>query len=226
MEQIKPGKFGVYYPADDFRTHFDILNEQILMSGKEIDYLFIGDSITMHWNTNMFFSDLGHIENRGVGGDVTDIILKRSDADVFQLKPKNTVYLAGINDLLTTCPDLWWKTNGADKDEVIKNIEKNIEEFIVKCKNNNIKAYICSVIPTDFCTPYNTFGLADMVVVVNSLIKALCEKHNVVYVDYYSSLCQEDKMTVIDGYTYDGVHPKFKGYEVMAKVLREAIKSN
>ncbi len=222
-EQIKPGTFGTHYFADDFRIPYDILNEQVLSSGKSVDYLFVGDSITQHWNLSLFFDDLGQIQNRGIGSDVTKIILARSDADVFQLKPKNVVYLAGINDLITTCPDLWKRTDGADKDEVIDDIEKNIEGFIIKCNNNNVKAYICSVLPTDFCVPYNSFGLEDMIIVVNDKIKALCEKYNVSYVDYYSHLCAEDMKKINCQYTHDGVHPNFEAYSIMANVLKAAI---
>lgn len=222
-EQIKPGMFGTHYFADDFRIPYDILNEQVLSSGKAVDYLFIGDSITQHWNLSLYFEELGHIQNRGIGSDVTKIILARSDADAFQLNPKNVVYLAGINDLITTCPDLWNRNDGADKDEVIDNIEKNTEEFIIKCNNNKVKAYICSVLPTEFCVPYNSFGLEEMIIVVNNKIKALCDKHNVTYVDYYSHLCSDNKMKICHEFTHDGVHPNYEAYSIMANVLKAAI---
>lgn len=118
-EIIKPGRFGSTVAADSLRTTFDIQNEQLVSENKNVDFVFIGDSITCYWQLNLYFSELGFIINRGIGGDSTEYILKRSDADVFQLKPKNVVYLAGINDLLTTAPDLWWRKKGADKQTVI-----------------------------------------------------------------------------------------------------------
>ena len=121
-KQIKPGMFGTGAAADSYRRGFDLLNSQVIYSGKRPDILFIGDSITNWWDLNLYFGDMGYVVNRGIGGDCTDIILKRSDADVFQLEPKTVVYMAGINDLISTCPDVWNKEPGADRETVKANI--------------------------------------------------------------------------------------------------------
>ena len=86
-EQIKPGTFGKSVAADAYRAGFDLLNSQVLYSKKRPDILFIGDSVTNWWDLNLYFGDLGYVLNRGIGGDTTEYILKRSDADVFQLEP-------------------------------------------------------------------------------------------------------------------------------------------
>lgn len=224
MDIIKPGLFGKAVSADSQREIFDKKNEQILSENAQVDFTFIGDSITHMWQLEVFFKDLGLVVNRGICGDTTEYILKRSDGDVFQYKPKNVVYLAGINDLLTTAPNLWYRTNGADKKSVLANIKSNIERFMEKCELNKINGYFCSILPTDFCVPYNSFGLEDMIIQVNQDIKALCQKHNMIYVDYFSALCTPDKKHILDGLTNDGVHPNAKTYKIMSEILKNQIK--
>ncbi len=222
-EIIKPGNFGVFIPADALRREFDIKNEQIINQDRDVDIVFVGDSITCFWQLNAYFQDFGFVVNRGISGDSTTYILKRSDADVFQLKPKKVVYLAGINDLLTTAPDLWWKTDGANSEEVISTISNNIEAFMKKCIDNGVIGYFCSVLPTDFCIPYNTYGIEQMILKVNENISSLCKKYNMTYVDYYSKLCKDDNLHIIDGSTHDVVHPNSKAYTIMAKTLKSRL---
>ena len=219
-ETIKPGMFGKTVACDKLRTTFDFQNEQIIYSGKIVDYLFIGDSITEIWDTHLAFDDLRFIVNRGIGGDVTEYLLKRADADIFQLNPAKVVFLAGINDILTCAPSLWWKTDGADKSTVIKTAKNNIRAIMKKCKEKGIKGYFCSVLPTDFCVPYNEFGLEKVILSLNDKIKKMCSEYGMTYVDYYTELCKDDGLHIKDGYTYDGVHPNPVCYGIMAKILR------
>ena len=80
-----------------------------------------------------------------------------------------------------------------------------------------------SVLPTDFCAPYNSFGIEEMILQVNEGIRALCKQHNMVYVDYYSELCTSDGLHITDGFTHDGVHPNSKAYSIMANKLKKCI---
>ena len=220
---LKPGAFGRSVPCDARRQVFDAQNEQILRSGKQVDCLFFGDSITEMWDVNLRFGFLGTTVNRGVGGDMTQYLLKRSEADVFQLSPKRLVFLAGINDILTTAPDLWWKIEGAAPDAVLSSAKENIATLMKRCRELGIRGYFCSVLPTDFCVPYCDFGLEEQVLALNEVIKRLCEEYGMTYVDYYSALCDETRMHIRKGLTYDGVHPNADGYEIMADVLKKAL---
>lgn len=221
-EQIKPGFFGKKAAADDSRRMFDIKNQQLLGCSKEIDIAFIGDSITQGWEIDAYFdSSIGFVLNRGIGSDTTEYILKRADADVFQFHPKKLVYMAGINDLIEACPDAWWREPGRDMSRVLDEIEHNIEAFMQKC--GDTKAYFCSVLPTDFCSPYNSFGLEAVIRSLNARIYALCEKYGTTYVDYYSGLCTDDGMKIRNGLTFDGVHPNYYGYKIMSDILKAAI---
>ena len=220
-EQIKPGMFGTAVAADTYRRGFDLLNSQVIYSEKRPDFLFIGDSITNWWDLSLYFGDLGYIVNRGIGGDSTEYILRRSEADVFQLQPKAVVYMAGTNDLLGICPDLWYRENGMDRDTVIKNLLSNVEAFIRKC--DGIRLFVCSILPVDMCPPFNLSRVEDAVALANQGIKQLCEKHGIVYVDFHSALKSKNDNKLRQGLSTDGVHPEGEAYGIMANILRDAI---
>ena len=97
---ITPGTFGSAPTADNFRTLFDILNEQIIYRRREVDFVFLGDSIFQHWDLDLWFSPDKYKVNRGIGGDMSRYMLLRSEADVFQLHPHRAIVMAGTNDLL------------------------------------------------------------------------------------------------------------------------------
>lgn len=221
MDIIKPGLFGKAYSADSRRSVFDFHNEQILTENKKVDYVFIGDSITEYWDLNVYFNNAGYIVNRGIGGDVSEIILKRFDADVLQLNPCKAICLVGCNDLMGMHDDYWWKIKGKVVEEITNELINNIEKIIEKCKG--VDLYICSILPSALCVPFDSEKFNEAIVKVNREIVKLCEKHSVAYIDYHSTMCKEDGKTVMDNITYDGVHPTPVGYKLMAEVLRKSI---
>lgn len=221
MDIIKPGMFGKSFSADTRRRVFDFHNEQILSEQKNVDFVFIGDSITEYWDLNAYFENSGFIVNRGIGGDISEIVLKRFEADVLQLKPGNVICLIGCNDLMTMHYDPWWKVAGRDEKEIISGLIKNIEEIIKKC--SGVKLYICSVLPSHLCAPYNAEKFNEAILETNEKIKDLCSKSDAEFIDYHGVLCKEDGKTVMDNLTYDGVHPNPNGYKIMAELLKENV---
>ena len=221
---IKPGRFGREVAADSCRTLFDLLNEQIVYRAKPVDFVFLGDSIFQHWDLNLWFGGGKYIVNRGIGGDTSEYMLRRSEADVFQLRPRTVIVMAGTNDLLTTAPDLWWRTPGANPDEVISRLISNLEALVARAKEHaGTDIYLCSVLPADLCPPYDKLGFAELVRRANDGIRALCVRTGTPYVDFHSALVREGGLLIRDGITHDGVHPCGEGYEIMAQVLREAV---
>lgn len=217
MEIIKPGNFGTNVPADVRRCEFDIENEELLYLNKKINYLFIGDSITHFWNQAAYLSTDGFIVNRGIGGDSTPYLARRFEADALQLKPEHIILLIGINDILTTQPDLWWRKPGRDRGQVITQIKDNLELIIQK--SQGIRLSLCSILPVEICQPYDREMINDMVLETNGIIQELCKKYSLDYVDYHSALCCQDGKTLRQGLSHDGIHPNGKGYEIMAQAL-------
>ena len=218
-ELIKPGFFGIQASADARRREFDILNEQYLYSDKTADIIFWGDSITQHWDLNLYFDPNILKMNRGIGGDSTVYAAKRFDADVLQLDAKIIVILLGINDLLSTAPDLWWKSPGQDVDAVMKSMEESFRNMLSKCEEKEV--YICSLLPQNIAPPFDREAFKKMILKTNDMLQKLCQEYNAEYVDYYSALEQEGFLP--GGFSCDGIHSNGKCYEIMANILKEKI---
>lgn len=218
-ELIKPGFFGIQASADARRREFDILNEQYLYSDKTADIIFFGDSITQYWDLNLYFNPNVLKINRGIGGDNTFHAAKRFDADVLQLDAKIIVILLGINDLLSTAPDLWWKTPGKDVSEVMKNVEESFRDMLSKCREKEV--YICSLLPQNIAPTFDREAFKKMIFYTNDLLQSLCREYNVEYVDYYSAIEKDGFMP--DNFSSDGIHPNGRCYEIMANILKEKI---
>ncbi|MEA4976271.1 MAG: GDSL-type esterase/lipase family protein, partial [Paludibacter sp.] len=63
---------------------------------------------------------------------------------------------------------------------------------------------------------------ADKVIALNKLLKATAKNEGVIYVDYYSSMVNEQK-GMKEAYSEDGVHPNLAGYKVMEPLVENAI---
>lgn len=174
--------------------------------------VFMGNSITEGWGTVYpdFFKDKPYI-NRGISGQTTPQMLVRFRPDVVNLKPKVVVILAGTNDIA-----------GNTGTSTLEMIEDNIASMVEIAKANNIKAALCSVLPA-FDYPWKP-GLkpAEKIVHLNKWIKQYADKNNIIYVDYFAPMADEQNGLKKE-YSEDGVHPNEAGYKVMAPIVEKAI---
>jgi lysophospholipase L1-like esterase len=185
--------------------------------------LFIGDSITQLWDINAYFDTNKFLVNRGIGGDTSEYVLKRFDADVIQLKPKKVILMIGTNDILAINGDVWWRVAGQEPFIVIENIKSNFNKIIEKCKENNIDLALCSIVPSDIAPPYPKKLRQEMTIELNEFIKELATKNNYKYINYYDSLCDKDGKTMIYELSPDGIHPNAKAYSIMAEILKKEL---
>jgi len=175
--------------------------------------VFMGNSITEGWikTSPSFFEGKPYI-NRGISGQTTPQMLIRFRADVVALKPKVVVILAGTNDIA-----------GNTGPSTIEMIMDNLSSMAEIAKANGIKVVLSSVMPVlDY--PWKP-GLepADKIIALNKLIKEYADKNNIVYLDYFSAMVNEQK-GMKNEYTYDGVHANEAGYKLMGPLAEEAIK--
>jgi lysophospholipase L1-like esterase len=214
---IKPGMFGNGAPADRLRGRFDFWNEEVIRQDVAVGTVFFGDSITELWELDAYFvpSD-GVIINRGIGGDITPHMLRRFDADVIQLKPRNVVILAGTNDVARMLGD-----NKSDE-EIITAVVGNLEAMMKSARAAGVNVFICSILPTNPDTKPHE-GKARIVPKINKQLESLCTTHGCIYVDYASALADE-KGELRKDLANDGLHPHYAGYEIMARVVGEAAK--
>jgi lysophospholipase L1-like esterase len=190
-------------------------NKQLKKINEPHRVVFMGNSITEGWsNFDKDFFINNPFVNRGISGQTTPQMLVRFRPDVVNLNPKAVVILAGINDIAgNTGPIL------------LENTAENIISMAEIAKANNIKVYICSTLPAiDFLwSP----GLepAPKVIRLNSILKDYCTKNNITYVDYYSSMVDDEGGLKVPEYTAanDLVHPNLAGYKVMEKIILSAL---
>lgn len=174
----------------------------------------MGDSITDGWVTKHgeFFAD-GTVLGRGISGQVTSQMLVRFRRDVLDFHPKYVAILAGINDIARN-------EGRIDKE----NIYGNIISMVEVAKANKIKPVVCSILPCSLIGWRKELGNpTEQILWINGKLQEYAKAHHIVYVDYYSAMALPEG-GLPEEYSKDGVHPTPAGYEVMEKVLVEALK--
>ena len=190
---------------------FEKDNERLKKINDPNRVVFMGNSITEGWsNFDKDFFIKNPFVNRGISGQTTPQMLVRFKPDVVNLNPKAVVILAGINDIAGNTGPI-----------SLKNTAENIISMAEIAKANNIKVYICSTLPAiDF--PWSP-GLepGPKVIKLNTILKDYCIKNNITYVDYFSSMADDEGGLKVPEYTTadDLVHPNLAGYKVMEKII-------
>jgi lysophospholipase L1-like esterase len=174
--------------------------------------VFMGDSITDIWKLADQFPGKPYV-NRGISGQTTPQMLVRMYPDVIDLKPSAMVFLGGTNDIAhNTGP------------ETPTMIEENIMAMTELAQLHGIKVILCSV------TPISDYGRTPMsggrppadILRINAWMKDYAAKVHATYADYFTALV-DDKGSLKDGYSMDGLHPNQKGFDLMAPVIDAAI---
>ena len=214
---LKPGKLSP--PADLRRDEFDTDNERILTAEETVDIVFIGDSITEGWNVRQAFAGFGNVVNRGISGDVIDIIEKRFAADVLQLKPRMAVIHGGVNN---TFP--FFETAEEDMPAAI---EKAVNTFVASyeamfeaCRQAGQRVIACTITPLSEQPSPGALARKRTVVRMNGELLRLCAQYGVPCADYHTPLAEFDGLTAQPCLTYDGLHPHDSGYARMDRVIR------
>jgi Lysophospholipase L1 and related esterases len=221
---LRPGMFSVQVAADSRRVEFDCKNEVIVANKIPVDFVFIGDSITHKWELNAYFGRTGRLVlNRGIGGDTSEYVLKRFEADVLQLKPACCVMLIGINDSWAMEPDISARYMGDTADIVECKVRRNLTAITDLAVKRGQKLAICSLMPSNVITAVRNIERNEFVSSINEFIKELCKDNGVIYADYHPHFLDASGTTVRDGLTFDGLHPNVYGYNIMADVLRKTL---
>ena len=189
-------------------------NQQLKPPAKgENRVVFMGNSITEFWRItdSAFFIKNNYID-RGISGQTTPQMLMRFRPDVIDLKPAVVVILAGINDIAENTGPI-----------TLENIYGNIISMVQLACANNIKVVVSSVLPANNFPWRPQIKPAEKVIALNSMLEAYCKTNNIVYLDYYSNIV-DDQKGLDKKYTEDGVHPTLAGYKVMEPLVEQAIK--
>ena len=179
----------------------------------EKSVVFMGDSITEEWSNLYpeFFSGNNYI-NRGIGGQTTPQMLIRFKPDAIDLKPDVIVILAGTNDIA-----------GNTGPSTVRMITDNIFSMAELAIAYDIIVVLASILPVyQYSWADDVIDPPSMIDSVNSKIKEYVENQGLIYLDFYSSMVDDQKGLKLD-YTGDGVHPNEAGYKVMSAIADDII---
>lgn len=195
---------GGYY--EQRRSLFDALPV------KANDIVFLGNSITDGGEWAELF-DNRHVRNRGISGDRTDWMLRRIDTLVAG-HPKRLFLMIGINDL----------ADGFTVEQVADNVARILDRF--REGSRWTKLFVQSVLPVngrDFDAFRNHYARAADIPRLNELLRALCEERGIVFIDLYTSFCDEEGH--LDATcTNDGLHLTGTGYLRWRDLLKSYVK--
>ena len=174
--------------------------------------VFMGDSITDGWIrlAPEFFQAKPYLD-RGISGQTTPQMLVRFRQDVINLHPKVVVILAGTNDIA-----------GNTGPETPEMIQDNLVSMVDLARANGIRVVLASITPSDDFWWNPGTKPAHRIAEMNTWIKAYTAEHGLVYLDYYSSMA-DDNGGMKREFTSDGVHPNPAGYALMGNLAEKAI---
>src|SRR5690606_6373780 len=171
--------------------------------------VFMGNSITEGWiNARPSFFETNPYIDRGISGQTTSQMLLRFRRDVIDLSPKVVVFLAGINDIAENTGPI-----------AIEDIYGNIISMVELAQANQIKPVICSVLPANNFPWRQSIKPAEKVIELNSLLKQYADNNDLVYVDYFTAMVNDQK-GLSPELAHDGVHPTVKGYKIMEPLVK------
>ena len=177
---------------------FEKENEEF--KGKDVDVVFLGDSLTDGYNVKEFYPEYT-VLNRGIGGDTSVWLEERLDVSLYAVQPKVAVMLIGANNM----------------DTMLENYESILKSF----KENAPRTKIVLLSLTSMS---GEWGKKNQLAAYNNVqIKMYAEIYGYEYVDLYSALLNLETGEIYDEYTTDGGHLTQKGYEVLTATIRPAI---
>jgi lysophospholipase L1-like esterase len=181
---------------------------------KTPDCVMMGNSITELWNKGRewFFVE-NNIVSAGIGGHTSSDMRERFVSDVISKNGKVVSIMAGINDI-------------AQNDGYISNADilNNIASMAEMAQRGGSKVILCSVLPANTIGWNPAIRPADLVIDLNSRIKAYAESHDCVYLDYWTRLVDENTKGLPAALTTDGVHVTDECYEIMEEMFLSTLK--
>lgn len=174
------------------------------------DIVMLGNSITDGGEWAEILDNV-HVKNRGISGDTTDGVLQRLSS-ITDGRPAKLFLMIGINDF----------AQGISGDSIARNIEQIICR--IKAESPETEVYVQSILPiSDEITlfPGHKAHLSQ-VAPTNAMIRAICERQGVTYVDLYSSFVTSDGKLDLR-YSNDGLHLLGEGYKLWGSIIKPLI---
>ncbi len=176
--------------------------------------VFYGSSSVDGWNLATAFPGKPFL-NRGIGGETTREMVARFRQDVLKLKPYAVILFYG------SCND-FWPGNHMPPAET----KSNTIKMARMAEKAGIKVAIGAISPTNDYIPGKDIVSShpiEQVQALNAWMKAYCDAHNYVFVDFYTPVADEHGKLKAE-YTRDGMHCNAAGYEQWNPEVVKALK--
>ena len=173
-----------------------------------IDLIFLGDSITQGWPSDLFAQNYGNLNavNFGCGGDKIQHTLMRLEGDDGEIRgttPKVIVLMLGVNNMAD---------NSAE--EIAYGIANMVKRLLKECPQT--KVLLMGILPT-------RDGDNEKIKAVNKLTATLENRKNVRFLDIGSKFYGKDRKIKADLFR-DGVHLNRNGYVVWGDAMNPLLK--
>ncbi|MEN3746442.1 GDSL-type esterase/lipase family protein [Sphingomonas sp. HF-S3] len=182
-------------------------NAAVKASGRPVDIVFMGDSITEGWvgKRPAFFTP-GRI-GRGISGQTTPQMVLRMMADVVALRPRFVHIMAATNDIAGNTGPM---TTAQSQD--------NFRMMVAIAKANRIKVLLASTPPADGFPWRPGLATVPRIRELNEWFPQFARAEGLTFVDYTPVLA-DAKGAMKPGLAHDGVHPGPEGYALIESVL-------
>lgn len=172
--------------------------------------------ISRHFTADVGNFDLNFI-NRGISGNKVTDIYARIRKDIINLKPDYLSILVGVNDV--------WHGLDSDEGTTSEKFEKIYDMLLEEIKNElpETKVMILEPFLLEGIATMNTKREPERYIKFRSgvlekaeITKRLSEKHGIKFVplQYRFDEIEKDRTLL---YSSDGVHPSYKGHEIIAE---------
>lgn len=160
--------------------------------------------------------------NRGVGGDRIIDLIARIKKDTINLKPDVMSILIGVNDIWHNLSD---DPNGIDADE----FEEYYDLLIVKLLKAlpKLKIMILEPFVLKGAATEDSWEIFRPELEKRAAVsKRIAEKYNLVFVPLLEKFDKAAEIAPSSHWTWDGVHPKPAGHELIKKEWLKAFKKS
>ena len=176
--------------------------------------VFIGDSITDLYHLDDYYQDLPlRTYNRGIGGDVTGMLLKRIQVSLYDLEPTKVVLMIGINDI----------NGGVSTDTILANYDNILKG--IKTKLPAAEVYTMSILPinSDLLAFVDLNKSTERILAINEEIKTMATNYSYQYMDLFS-LVKDDDNHLKKEYSLDGIHLSEQGFVTWTNLIKPELK--
>ncbi len=172
---------------------------------KTASVVFVGNSLIQLFPNEILTKEFPGAVNRGIGGDITELLLERLDEDVVSLNPKAIVLEIGGNDLI--------------QGKCLHLIENNLVKILEKLTQSlpNAKIVILGI------PPVRTQNLNRVSPVINLAWVSIIQSYkNVVFLDNWQWLREKDKPILRQEFWLekDKIHLNENAYKVWVEKLK------